>query len=803
MVGPSGSSDNIELSNNLDVGNPLHMLNSLWREFDALTKLPKCVCEVKCSCDASKELILHQQLMRLMQFLMCLDDCYQPIRIALFTMDPLPEVKDAYITVSREESHRGIPKSSGVSESKLNATSFAAKSFNKNRRSFNNNNNNTRGFTPSNNVNRGPNPNLNCKNYGKIGHTTDRCFEIVGFPTGFKRDTNTIKQGLKRETVMGTGSESKGLYLFDMNKDNTMGKSNMIMCCNMSKILWHNRLGHPADQVLFVLHNDLKISKSSSVHVCEICHMAKQKREPFPLSIHKSKTLGKLIHLDLWAPYIVPSKEGFRYFLIIVDDFSSAVWVYLVKIKDEVFDVFVSFIGLVANQFKIKLKLIRSDNGTEFVNNKMSKLFSELGIIHKTSCAHTPQQNGIAERKHRDLLNDARNLMFQGVIPLKFWSDFVLTVVYFINRLPSSVLKECASETDHLTFFDNQIPQRPYDDGRATYVVDGSVPSSRHNSTYTTLCQEEYTATQIDNQSSSEGNNFQNTNGKTLNENIFEQEDVQTPGLRRSSRQSKLPANFNGYVVNINVKYGIEKHVSYYGLNSVNMCLASTLIMSVEPTCYSNALKDPNWVDAIWHLYQLDVNNDFLYGDLVEDIYMCLPQGYDNVDKSKVCIFTKSLYGLKQASRQWNAKLTTALAEHCFEHSKFGYSLYTKQKGDIFISLLVYVDDIVIIGNDESRIKGFKEFLSTKVLIKDLAIKKAANPMFHEKTKHFKLDVHFVREKVMDCIIKTVTIDNNVQVADIFTKCLGVVQHNMFCRKLGLLDMFVGVMTCKEREDSV
>ncbi|GJX17903.1 ribonuclease H-like domain-containing protein [Tanacetum coccineum] len=92
-------------------------LNSLWREFDALTKLLKCTCEVKCSCDASKELGLHQQLMKLMQFLMGLDDCYQHIRSSLLTRDPLPKVKDAYNMVSREESHRGVPESFGVTES--------------------------------------------------------------------------------------------------------------------------------------------------------------------------------------------------------------------------------------------------------------------------------------------------------------------------------------------------------------------------------------------------------------------------------------------------------------------------------------------------------------------------------------------------------------------------------------------------------------------------------------------------------------------------------------------------------------
>nr|GEY64647.1 ribonuclease H-like domain-containing protein [Tanacetum cinerariifolium] len=170
-----------------------HILNSLWREFNALINLPKCTCEVKCRCDASKELGLHQQLMKLMQFLMGLDDCYQPVRSSLLTRVPLLEVKDAYNVVSMEKSHRGVPKSSGVTESKQNATSFVAKTFNNNRRQFNNNNNNfTRGSASI--VNRGPNPKLNCKHCGKINHTIDRCFEIVGFPQGFKRNSNTGKQ---------------------------------------------------------------------------------------------------------------------------------------------------------------------------------------------------------------------------------------------------------------------------------------------------------------------------------------------------------------------------------------------------------------------------------------------------------------------------------------------------------------------------------------------------------------------------------------------------------------------------------
>ncbi|GKB18851.1 hypothetical protein Tco_0852774 [Tanacetum coccineum] len=105
---------NIVKQGGSSVADYYHRLNSLWTEFDALTKLPKCTYEVKCSCDVSKELLLHQQLMKLIQFLMSLDDCYQPVRSAILSRDPLPELKDAYNTVSREESHRGVPESSSV-----------------------------------------------------------------------------------------------------------------------------------------------------------------------------------------------------------------------------------------------------------------------------------------------------------------------------------------------------------------------------------------------------------------------------------------------------------------------------------------------------------------------------------------------------------------------------------------------------------------------------------------------------------------------------------------------------------------
>ena len=121
-----------------------------------------------------------------------------------------------------------------------------------------------------------------------------------------------------------------------------------------------------------------------------------------------------------------------------------------------------------------------------------------------------------------------------------------------------------------------------------------------------------------------------------------------------------------------------------------------------------------------WPVFQLDVNNAFLYGDLDESVYMKLPEGYFSNDDTRVCRLNKSLYGLKQAPRQWNAKLTVVLIENGFSQSKSDYSLFTKSDNDVFLALLVYVDDIIITGNSVSEIDKFKVFLNSKYMIKDL-----------------------------------------------------------------------------------
>lgn len=122
-----------------------------------------------------------------------------------------------------------------------------------------------------------------------------------------------------------------------------------------------------------------------------------------------------------------------------------------------------------------------------------------------------------------------------------------------------------------------------------------------------------------------------------------------------------------------------------------------------------------------WYIYQMDVHNAFLNGDLLEEVYMDIPLGFARQGEcKKVCKLNKSLYGLKQAPRQWNVKLTEALVQMVFKQSHYDYSLFTKNvDGDIVI-VLVYVDDLLITGSNHQFLNDTRQDIQMKFKMKDL-----------------------------------------------------------------------------------
>lgn len=131
----------------------------------------------------------------------------------------------------------------------------------------------------------------------------------------------------------------------------------------------------------------------------------------------------------------------------------------------------------------------------------------------------------------------------------------------------------------------------------------------------------------------------------------------------------------------------------------------------------------------------MDMYNAFLQGDLEEEVYMHLPQGFSHSAKTQVCRLHKSLYGHKQASRQWNIKLTTALLQSGFKKSHLNYSLFTKHINRRIVIILVYVDDLLITGDGDVLISDTKATLHQNFKIKDLG-----------ELKYF-LGIEFARSK--------------------------------------------------------
>ncbi|QHO24819.1 Copia protein [Arachis hypogaea] len=121
-----------------------------------------------------------------------------------------------------------------------------------------------------------------------------------------------------------------------------------------------------------------------------------------------------------------------------------------------------------------------------------------------------------------------------------------------------------------------------------------------------------------------------------------------------------------------------------------------------------------------WHLKQLDINTAFLHGDLDKEVYMKIPPGLAVSQPDLVCKLQKSLYGLKQASRQWNIKLTQTLVDAGYKQIFDDHSLFIKKQSESFTTILVYVDDLVLTGNEIGEINSIKQDLDDKFKIKDL-----------------------------------------------------------------------------------
>ncbi|GJT49842.1 putative ribonuclease H-like domain-containing protein [Tanacetum coccineum] len=143
----------------------------------------------------------------------------------------------------------------------------------------------------------------------------------------------------------------------------------------------------------------------------------------------------QMLHMDLFGPTSIRSINHKTYFLVVTDDFSRFSWVFFLATKDETSGILKTFITSIKNQINHKVKIIRCDNGTEFKNNDMNQFCGMKGIKREFSVARTPQQNGVAKRNNRTLIEAARTMLVDSLLPITFWAEAVNTACYVQNRV--------------------------------------------------------------------------------------------------------------------------------------------------------------------------------------------------------------------------------------------------------------------------------------------------------------------------------------------------------------------------------
>lgn len=173
---------------------------------------------------------------------------------------------------------------------------------------------------------------------------------------------------------------------------------------------------------------------------CEICVLAKSHRHSYKSNNTRVDSTFALVHSDVWGPLPVVGGQGFKYFLLYIDDCTRMTWACFMKQKNDVFEHFSHFYTLVQTQFRKPIKILRSDNGGEFLNSKMKTFFHDKGLVLHTMCPYTPEQNDVAERMNRTLLEMARTMLIKFNTPRNFWLEAIAASVYLTNRLPSSTL---------------------------------------------------------------------------------------------------------------------------------------------------------------------------------------------------------------------------------------------------------------------------------------------------------------------------------------------------------------------------
>ncbi|WKA02171.1 hypothetical protein VitviT2T_020389 [Vitis vinifera] len=283
--------------------------------------------------------------------------------------------------------------------------------------------------------------------------------KLVPFGYSFHFSETSFSLIYKSECV-GNGILSDGLYCIFLQNDtayNSLHVQTGIKRCVVkedSSTLWHRRLGHISIDRIKRLVNDgvLSTLDFTDFETCVDCIKGKQTNKS-KRGATRSSTILEIIHTDICS--LDMDSHGQKYFISFIDDFSRYMYLYILHNKNEALDVFKVFKAEVEKQYGKQIKIVRSDRGGEYYGRYLedgqspgpfAKFLQEHGIVAQYTMPGSPDQNGVAERRNRTLLDMVRSMLSSSKLPKFLWTEALKTAVYILNRVPTKVVPKTPFE---------------------------------------------------------------------------------------------------------------------------------------------------------------------------------------------------------------------------------------------------------------------------------------------------------------------------------------------------------------------
>ena len=271
------------------------------------------------------------------------------------------------------------------------------------------------------------------KNLLSVGSLTDQQKTLVFRHNG----CFVVDNATQRIEAFAEREHTRGLYKLQATSFNLRPEINTLQLHSQAT-LWHKRLGHFHARGMQRMLQSGAVRGMPSFKIptshCTGCHLGKHAKTKMPkAATYHAKKILELVHSDVCGPFKICSIGGARYFLTFVDDFSRKTWIYFLSHKSQVLEKFKHLVRMLKTSTGRNISALRTDNGGEYISTAFRDFCSSQGIVRELTPPHTPQRNGIAERRNRSILDITRCLLLDKQLPGHLWAEAVKAAVDILN----------------------------------------------------------------------------------------------------------------------------------------------------------------------------------------------------------------------------------------------------------------------------------------------------------------------------------------------------------------------------------